>query len=59
MLGEEEFEVIQGDQIFIPQGMRHFVRNDGDVPFHFYTIWWNAEGVSSFQARRAIEHAQA
>lgn len=48
IIGDEEFEVTKGDQVFIPQGLRHFVRNDSDTPFHFYTIWWNDGGVESF-----------
>ncbi|NIF18159.1 cupin domain-containing protein [Pantoea sp. Cy-639] len=55
IIGDEEFEVTKGDQVFIPQGVRHFVRNDSDTPFHFYTIWWNDGGVESFtDARKSL-----
>jgi oxalate decarboxylase/phosphoglucose isomerase-like protein (cupin superfamily) len=57
MLGDEAFPVTSGDQIFIPQGMPHFVRNDSTEPFLFYSVWWNAEGVAGFQARRAAATA--
>ena len=52
IIGADEFEVTKGDQVFIPQGRRHFVRNDSDSPFHFYTIWWNGDGVEKFSAER-------
>lgn len=52
IVGNEEFEIGKGDQVFIPQGQRHFVKNDTDNPFHFYTIWWNGDGVQRhFTAR--------
>lgn len=57
ILGSDTYAVSAGDQIFIPQGVSHFVRNDSAQPFHFYTIWWNAEGVAAFQAKRALNHA--
>ncbi len=56
VLGEEEHTVNKGDQIFIPQGLRHFVRNNSSLPFHFYTIWWNADGVETFRVGRAAAH---
>ncbi len=52
IVGDEAFEVTQGDQVFIPQGLRHFVQNDSDHPFHFYTIWWNKAGMEHCLAER-------
>lgn len=44
-----------GDTFFIPRGVKHYVRNTGDEPFHFYAIWWNpglATGYLQDQARQ-------
>lgn len=49
IVGDKKFDVVSGDQIFLPRGESHYVRNDTEVPFHFYTIWWNGEGISQFQ----------
>ncbi len=59
IIGDQEFEVTKGDQVFIPQGQRHFVRNDCDGPFHFYTIWWNDEGIKKCSIERQSLAVQA
>lgn len=43
----------QGDIVMIPRGIGHFVRNDGDKPFHFYTIWWNRGNVDAYLAKES------
>ena len=41
-----------GDVIFIPRSATHFVRNNSDEPFHFYTVWWNRQSATDFLGNR-------
>ncbi len=34
-IGEQEYEVAEGDVVFIPAGVPHFYRNIGEEPFEF------------------------
>ncbi|EBA1655685.1 cupin domain-containing protein [Salmonella enterica subsp. enterica] len=47
----KEYPFTQGDQVFIPRGSHHFVRNNGDNSFHFFTIWWNQAGARAYLAQ--------
>ncbi|MEW6400485.1 MAG: cupin domain-containing protein [Chloroflexota bacterium] len=42
-IGEETYEVKQGDVVFIPEGIVHFYENIGDEPFEFLCIIPNKE----------------
>jgi quercetin dioxygenase-like cupin family protein len=42
-IGEEEYEVQQGDVVFIPEGVPHFYENIGDEPFEFLCVIPNKE----------------
>lgn len=42
-IGEETFEVKQGDVVFIPQGAIHYYENTGSEPFEFLCIIPNQE----------------
>lgn len=44
----KEYPFNQGDQVFIPRGCHHYVRNDSDESFHFFTIWWNQAGARAY-----------
>src|SRR5512132_1295372 len=44
-IGEETYEVKQGDVVFIPEGVIHFYENVGDEPFEFLCIIPNKEDV--------------
>jgi len=44
-IGEQVFEVQQGDVVFIPEGVPHFYDNTGDEPFEFLCIIPNKEDV--------------
>ncbi|ACT08469.1 Cupin 2 conserved barrel domain protein [Dickeya chrysanthemi Ech1591] len=46
----QEYPFTQGDQVFIPRGCDHAVRNDNDESFHFFTIWWNRAGARAYLA---------
>jgi oxalate decarboxylase/phosphoglucose isomerase-like protein (cupin superfamily) len=53
----------EGDQVFIPRGMVHSVRNDSDQPFHFFTVWWNRAGAQAYLSQEpaqqpAQQHSQ-
>lgn len=37
-IGEQVFEVRQGDVVFIPEGVPHFYENTGDEPFEFLCV---------------------
>lgn len=56
IVGDTCFDVTQGDQIFIPRCINHYVDNDGDEPFVFFTVWWNSAGARTYldaEAKRA------
>tara|TARA_B100000700_G_C15062076_1_gene866550 strand:- start:2081 stop:2476 length:396 start_codon:yes stop_codon:yes gene_type:complete len=40
--------ISRGDIVIIPRGVDHYVRNSADVPFHFYSIWWNGGDVDNY-----------
>jgi quercetin dioxygenase-like cupin family protein len=42
-IGEETYEVKQGDVVFIPAGVIHFYENIGEEPFEFLCIIPNKE----------------
>jgi quercetin dioxygenase-like cupin family protein len=42
-IGEETYEVKQGNVVFIPEGVPHFYENIGDEPFEFLCIIPNKE----------------
>ncbi len=42
-IGEETYEVKQGDVVFIPEGVIHFYENIGNEPFEFLCIIPNKE----------------
>jgi quercetin dioxygenase-like cupin family protein len=42
-IGEQVYEVQQGDVVFIPGGVPHFYENIGDEPFEFLCIIPNKE----------------
>lgn len=44
----KEYPFTQGDQVFIPRGSHHYVRNKSDQSFHFFTIWWNQAGARAY-----------
>ncbi len=44
-IGEQTYEVKQGDVVFIPEGIPHFYENIGDEPFEFLCIIPNKEDV--------------
>ncbi len=50
VLGTEEHRVSRGDIVMIARGVSHYVRNDSEKPFHFYTIWWNRGNVDAYLA---------
>ena len=37
-VGGEDFEVEQGDVVFIPEGVPHYYQNIGDEPFEFLCV---------------------
>ncbi|AYW90815.1 cupin domain-containing protein [Yersinia pseudotuberculosis] len=47
----KEYTFTQGDQVFIPRGSHHYVRNNSDQSFHFFTIWWNQAGARAYLAQ--------
>ena len=44
-IGEQVFEVSQGDVVFIPEGVPHFYENTGDEPFEFLCVVPNKEDI--------------
>lgn len=42
-IGDQVYEVRQGDVVFIPGGIPHFYENTGDEPFEFLCIIPNKE----------------
>ena len=42
-IGEQIYEVQQGDVVFIPDGIPHFYENIGDEPFEFLCLIPNKE----------------
>lgn len=48
VLNGRDFPIKQGDQVFIPRGTSHSIRNDGDQAFHFFTVWWNQSGARAY-----------
>jgi quercetin dioxygenase-like cupin family protein len=44
-IGEQVYEVQQGDVVFIPEGIPHFYENIGDEPFEFLCMIPNKEDV--------------
>ena len=44
-IGDQVYEVRQGDVVFIPEGIPHFYENTGDEPFEFLCIIPNKEDV--------------
>ncbi len=42
-IGDQVYEVRQGDVVFIPEGVPHFYDNTGDEPFEFLCIIPNKE----------------
>jgi quercetin dioxygenase-like cupin family protein len=44
-IGEQVFEVRQGDVVFIPEGVPHFYENTGEESFEFLCIIPNKEDV--------------
>ena len=42
-IGEQTYEVKQGDVVFIPEGVIHFYENIGDEPFEFLCMIPNKE----------------
>lgn len=44
-IGEQVYEVQQGDVVFIPEDSPHFYENIGDEPFEFLCIVPNKEDV--------------
>jgi quercetin dioxygenase-like cupin family protein len=42
-IGEETYEVQQGDAVFIPAGVPHYYENLGDEPFEFICVAPNKE----------------
>ncbi|BET98879.1 cupin domain-containing protein [Xenorhabdus taiwanensis] len=51
VIDDKEYPFTQGDQVFIPRGSHHYVRNNSDQPFHFFTIWWNQAGARAYLAQ--------
>lgn len=47
----QEYPMTQGDQVFIPRGVSHYIRNDSAQPFHFFTVWWNQQGARAYLAK--------
>ncbi len=47
----KEYPFTQGDQVFIPRGSHHYVRNNTDESFHFFTVWWNQAGARAYLAQ--------
>ncbi len=54
----KEYPFTQGDQIFIPRGSHHYVRNNSDQSFHFFTIWWNQTGARAYLAQEEEKAGQ-
>ncbi|MBI5842201.1 MAG: cupin domain-containing protein [Chloroflexi bacterium] len=48
-IGEEVYEVKQGDVVFIPEGIVHFYENIGEEPFEFLCIVPNKEDKITIQ----------
>jgi oxalate decarboxylase/phosphoglucose isomerase-like protein (cupin superfamily) len=44
----------QGDLIMVPRGVGHYIRNDSDQPFHFYTLWWNSRTCQAYVAAHDV-----
>ena len=42
-IGDDVYEVKQGDVVFIPEGVPHFYENIGDEPFEFLCLIPNKE----------------
>lgn len=47
-LDDEFIEVTKGDFIAIPPDKEHYVINETDEDFHFFTMWWDRETVTEF-----------
>lgn len=47
-IGEERYLASKGDFIAISPGNNHYVINDHDEDFHFFTIWWDQESCHTF-----------
>ncbi len=48
IIGDETHDIAQGDVIFIPSGVNHYVDNPNTEDFHFYALWWNGEIINGF-----------
>ncbi|MGB3466512.1 MAG: cupin domain-containing protein [Cyclobacteriaceae bacterium] len=48
-LGKEKKKIEQGDIVYIPAGVSHFVENPNSEDCHFYALWWNRQIVEGFQ----------
>lgn len=44
-IGDQVYDVRQGDVVFIPEGIPHFYENTGDEPFEFLCMIPNKEDV--------------
>lgn len=55
IVGDERMAARQGDIIFIPRGVPHYVHNPSDEPFHFYAVWWNRQTAGRYLCEHDIE----
>ncbi len=44
-----------GDVAFFRPGTQHFLRNDSDQEFVFYSVWWDEDMSKRFVARNRAE----
>lgn len=50
VVGGDAYYINKGDLVFIPAGKSHYIINNTDEEFHFYTIWWNTATVSTYSS---------
>lgn len=54
-MNDDLYELNKGDFIAIPPNTEHFIINNSEEDFHFFTIWWDRETVSNFKNMEIVE----
>jgi oxalate decarboxylase/phosphoglucose isomerase-like protein (cupin superfamily) len=54
VVGDKTYQMEQGDVMYIPNGINHYVDNKTTVDFHFYALWWNQGIVTGYNRQKEM-----
>lgn len=48
IVGSDTVQAKEGDVIYIPANVKHFIRNNHASDFHIYSVWWDRTSAKRY-----------